>query len=158
MKRYSEIRSKIDEEINQLCDALFLKIDTYEEICKSKYKDINESKQKVNELIKSANDSIQQQKAYLRQLTINDNEVMACNQKMDELKKQIEKERKNLKKNILNNQIMKFVANKTKTVEEFLGTLKQQTFEFTVIFKVYFIYFYFLFNLMTVSYYIIENS
>ncbi len=28
---------------------------------------------------------------------------------------------------------MKFVANKTKAVEEFLGTLKQQTFEFTKI-------------------------
>ena len=31
------------EEINQQCDALFLKIDAYGEKCKSKYKEMNES-------------------------------------------------------------------------------------------------------------------
>ena len=41
------------EEINQQCDALFLKIDNYEEKCKQKYKEISEAKKKANELIKS---------------------------------------------------------------------------------------------------------
>ena len=44
------------EEINKHCDALFFKIDTYEDKCISKYKEMNEQKQKANELIKSVNE------------------------------------------------------------------------------------------------------
>jgi hypothetical protein len=44
------------EEINKHCDALILKIDAYEERCKSKYKEMNQQKQKANELIKSVNE------------------------------------------------------------------------------------------------------
>jgi hypothetical protein len=48
------------EEINKHCDALILKLDAYEERCKSKYKEMNESKKKANELIKFVNELIQQ--------------------------------------------------------------------------------------------------
>jgi len=122
------------EEINQLCDSLFLKIETYEKTCISKYKEMNELiKQKANELIKSVNESIQQQNAYLRQLKIDDNETSECNQKMDELKEQIEKERKNIKKSMFDNQIMKFEVNVTQLNEEILGKLFLLKFDFTVI-------------------------
>jgi hypothetical protein len=48
------------EEINQQCDALFLKIDVYEGKCKNKYKNKNQSKQQADELIKLVKQSIQQ--------------------------------------------------------------------------------------------------
>ena len=41
------------EEINKHCDALLLKIDTYEQKCLRKYKEMDESKKQANELIKS---------------------------------------------------------------------------------------------------------
>ena len=50
---------------------------------------MNESKQKANELIKSVNDAIKQQNAYLRQLKIDDKETSEHNQKINELKTQI---------------------------------------------------------------------
>ena len=122
------------EEINQQCDALFLKIDAYEEKCKSKYKEMNESvKQKANKLIKSVNESIKKQNEYLKQLMIDENEAIKCNQKMDELKAKIEEERKNIKKSMFDNQIMKFETNTATIGEEFLGKLMQHTFDFTVI-------------------------
>jgi len=64
------------EEINKHYDALFLKIDTYEEKCRRNYKEMNDAKKKANELIKSVNESIQQQNAYLRQLTIDGKKTM----------------------------------------------------------------------------------
>jgi len=121
------------EEINQQCDLLFIKIDTYEKTCISKYKEMNDAKKKANELIKSVNESIQQQNAYLRQLKIDDNETSECNQKMDELKKQIEKERKIIKKSMFDNQIMKFEVNVTQLNGEILGKLILREFDFTVI-------------------------
>jgi len=120
------------EEINKHYDTLILKIDNYEEKCKSKYKEMNYSKQKGKELIKLVNESIQQQNAYLRKLKIDDKVTIKYNQKMDEMKIQIEKERKNIKKSMFGNQIMKFEANKTKIDEEILGKLILPTFDFTV--------------------------
>jgi len=118
------------EKINKHCDALFLKIDTYEEKCKNKYKEMNESKKKANELIKTVDESIQQQNAYLRQLKIDEKETMECNQKMEELIEKIENERKNIKKSMFGYQAMKFNANSSSIDEEFLGNL---TLDFTVI-------------------------
>ncbi len=71
--------------------------------------------------------------SYLRQLKIDDNETSECNQKMDELKEQIEKERKNIKKSMFDNQIMKFEVNVTQLNEEILGKLILRKFYFTVI-------------------------
>jgi hypothetical protein len=79
------------------------------------------------------NESIQQQNAYLRQLKIDDNETSECNQKMDELKEKIEEERKNIKKSMFDNQIMKFQVNVTQLNEEILGKLILRNFDFTVI-------------------------
>ena len=94
---------------------------------------MNDAKKKANELIKAVNESIQQQNAYLRQLKIDDNETSECNQKMDELKEQIEEERKKFKKSICGNQIMKFQVNVTQLNEEILGKLILRNFDFTVI-------------------------
>ena len=120
------------EEINKHCDALLLKIDTYEQKCLNKYKEINESKKKAAELIKSVNETIQKQNAYLRQLKIDFKNIIAGNEKIDELRAQIEKERQRLNKTMFNNHIMKFEANKTTINEEFLGKLNYQNIEFTV--------------------------
>ena len=122
------------EEINLHCDALFKKISTYQEKCLKKYKEMSQSKQLTNELIKLVNDSIQKQNVYLNQLTIDDKETMACNQKMNDLKIQIGNRRKNIKKTIFENQIMKFQRNTASIDEEFLGNLIQTCmFSFSVI-------------------------
>ncbi len=84
------VKEKKIEEINKHCDALLLQIDVYEEKCKSKCKEMNQAKQKANELIKSVNESIKQLDAYLRQLKIDEKETIEYNQKMDELKTFIE--------------------------------------------------------------------
>ena len=46
------------KEIDQQCDELFEKITRYEEKCKSKYREMNEPKQRATELIKQVNDSL----------------------------------------------------------------------------------------------------
>ena len=127
---------KIDE-INKHCDALFLKIDSYEDRCKNKFKEMNESKQKANELIKLVNDSIQQQKEHLRKLKIDEKKTMECKQHMNELKTKMEKERKNIKKSMCDNQIMKFKSNKTTIGEKFLGRLCECEIDFSVIFFIF---------------------
>jgi len=124
------------EEINKHCDALILKLDAYEERCKSKYKEMNEQKQKANELIKSSNESINKQNAYLRKLTIDDKEAIDYIHKMNEFKTQIEEERKSIKKSIFSYH-MKFERNKTKIDEKILGELILPKFVFTVIFTVF---------------------
>jgi hypothetical protein len=121
-------------EINKHYEGLLKKIDTFEEKHVRKYNEMNiMSKQQDNEFVKLVNDSIQQQKDYLMQLKINDKETKACNEKIDDLKKKIEKERKNIKKSIFNNQCMKFEANTTSLDEASLGKLIQDTFDFDVI-------------------------
>jgi len=57
-KQVQLAKEKKTEEINQQCDALFLKIDTYKEKCPKKYEEMNEPKLKVKVLIKLVNDSI----------------------------------------------------------------------------------------------------
>jgi len=52
---------------------------------------------------------------------------------MDELKEQIEKERKNIKKSMFDNQIMKFEVDVTQLNGEILGKLILRKFDFTVI-------------------------
>ena len=118
-------------EINKQYDALFLKIDSYEEMCKSKYKGMNEPGPQTTELIKIAKDSIQQQEAYLRRLTIDDEEIIANNSNLTVLKAQIEKKRNNIKRFMYGDQVMKFEANKTH--EEILGKLILRTLNFNVI-------------------------
>ena len=126
------------EAINQNCDALLLKIDANEQKCLCKYKEMDESKKKANELIKSVNKTIQIQNAYLRQLKIDDKDIIASNQKIDELRTQIEKERKNMKKVMFDNQTMKFEANKATINEPFLGRLIYQNIELSVTIYIYF--------------------
>ncbi len=118
------------QEIDEHCDALFKKIATYEEMCIREYKQINESKQRVNEFIKSIQHAIQIQYEYLMQLRIDDKETIICNQKMQELKTQIESERKIIRKSIFHNKMMNFDANKSLIDEKLLGTLIQGAFEF----------------------------
>ena len=122
------------EEINRLCDSLFLKIDIYEKKCKCncKCKEINDSNKRANELIKSANESIHQQKAYLRQLKIDEKETVECNQMMYEMKKKIKKERKFMTNLIFGNEAMKFKPNSNSNDEEFIGELVHQKFELLV--------------------------
>ena len=59
----------------------------------------------------------------MRQLTIDDKETIKCNLKMDELKAQKEEERKNIKKSMFDDQIMKLVANKPSVDGTLLGKL-----------------------------------
>ena len=112
------------------------KIDTYEEKRKSKYNEASQSKDKSNELVELVNDSIKKQDAYLRKLKIDDKETMACNEKMSELKTKIEIERKNIKKLMLDDQIMKFETNMETIVEEFLGKLIDTTSDLAVIISI----------------------
>ncbi len=58
---------------------------------------------------------------------------MGCNQKMNEFKEHIEKERKNIKRSIFDNQVMQFEANISQIGEEFLGKLSSQKNYFTVV-------------------------
>ena len=79
------------------------------------------------------NDLIKQQNEYLKQLKIDDKETMKSNEKISEIKTEIEKERINFKKSMFSNQ-MNFESNTISIDEEFVGSLIQETFDFTVIF------------------------
>ncbi len=127
------------QEINQQSDLILQKIETYEEDCINKYKEIGESKHQANQLIKLVNDSIEQQNAYLMQLKIDDKETLACNERMNKLKAKIEIERKNIKKSMFGDQIMKFEANTSPIDKELIGKLIHHTTDFSVIIFSYFI-------------------
>ena len=75
------------KEISEIYDAYLSKIDSYEDRSKIKYREISLSEQKAKESIKLVNDSFKKQKEHLRQMKIDEEEIMACNQKMNELKK-----------------------------------------------------------------------
>jgi hypothetical protein len=98
-------------------------------------------KQKASELIKKINDKIQQKNEYLRQLRIDEDVTIACNQLMNELKKEIEteRERRNSKKSMFCNQTMKFEENNTQIGEKFLGKLIL-SFHFSVIITILLIF------------------
>jgi hypothetical protein len=139
-KNCSQLRKQVQSakenrinEINKHCEGLLKKIDLFEEKRIRKYKEMNLLKQQDDEFIKLVNESIQQQKDYLMQLKINDKETIACNEKIEELKTKIEKERKNIKKSVFDNQFLKFEANTTSIDEALLGKLIQDTFDFDVI-------------------------
>ena len=121
------------QEINQHCDVILQKIENYEEECINKYKELNESKHQANQLIKLVNDAIQQQNTYLMQLKIDDKETLACNEKMNKLKLKIENERKNIKKSMFGDQIMRFEANTSSIDKELIGKLIHHTTDFSVI-------------------------
>jgi len=127
------------KEINQQCDALFLKIGTYEEKCIRKYKEIHESKQKADELIKSVNETIQQQNTYLRQLNIDEKKTIELSEKISELKVEVKKEKFHFNESIFSNLTMKFEVNKTSIDDECLGKLTHHIQDLNVI--------YFLFSL-----------
>jgi len=131
------------KEINHQCDVLLHKIDTFEEKCIRKYREMNVSTQQVNELIDLVNSAIQQQNSYLMQLMIDDKDTMAYNVKMNELKSIIKTERKNIKKLMYDNQIMKFEVNSSSIDENLLGKLIHITPDFSVTIKFYSEYFFF---------------
>ena len=111
------------KEINQHSDALLQKVDTFEEKCIRKYKEMNVSTQQINELIDLVKDAIHQQNTYLMQLIIDDKDTMAYNVKMNELKSIIKTERKNIKKLMYDNQMMKFEVSTSPIDQDRLGRL-----------------------------------
>ena len=121
------------DNISNKFERILQKIENYEEECINKYKELNESKHQANQLIKLVNDAIQQQNTYLMQLKIDDKETLACNEKMNKLKLKIENERKNIKKSMFGDQIMRFEANTSSIDKELIGKLIHHTTDFSVI-------------------------
>jgi hypothetical protein len=116
-------KEKKTNEISQHSEILIKKIDIFEEECLKRYSEMNDPKQQAKELIKLANESIQQQNAYLKQLTIDDKYTISCYEQINDLNEIIVRERQNLIKSMFDNQIIKFHTNTTMIEEGVLGTL-----------------------------------
>ena len=97
-----------------------------------KYSEMNESKKQANELIKSVNEI---KKTSLDQLKIDDNDIITSNENIDQLRTQIEKEKKNMKNAMFDDQIMKFEATKASITEKILVKLIYKNIDFIIIFK-----------------------
>ena len=88
---------------------MFQRIEIYKASCLQAYREMKEERGKAKQLIKQVNAAIEKQKAYLKQLHLDDSQTIAANQQINKLNKLVEKERKTA---ILNGQQMKFEMNK----------------------------------------------
>ena len=107
-------------------------IESSEEMLLLKYKAIEKAKQQAKVLINLVNYYIQQLRTFLNQLSLDEKVPKAFSEKVNELKAKIDTEKKNFKKSIFDNHLLKFEANTTSIDENLLGTIIPGKFEFDV--------------------------
>ncbi len=105
-------------------DILIQRVNDYEKECMHKYSSANELKQHLAETIKLAEQSYEKEKAYLDNLCINEQEILAKNEQLKKLKESIENEKLNAQKIIFTERIMEFEKRKNSGVDASLGRFK----------------------------------
>ena len=96
------IKEKRIEEIEQQTNRFFQKIENFEQKRIRKFHQMQEPLQRADDLINEVNSFIQHKKDYLKQLILNDKETMNSNEKLKEIREKLDKEREELKNEMLN--------------------------------------------------------
>ena len=115
-------KEKLIKNINEHIETLIQKVNDYKKECLDSYSNIDEAKKQTKKLIDKTNTFIRQQKDYLNQLKIDDDEIFKANQNLIKMRKKLEKERVNIKKALFNNRMITF-ENDLLPVEDIMGTL-----------------------------------
>ena len=66
---------------------MFQRIEIYKASCLQAYREMKEERGKAQQLIKQVNAAIEKQKAYLKQLHLDDSQTIAANQQINKLNK-----------------------------------------------------------------------
>lgn len=120
------------ESTSQHAELFFNEIDQFEHRAKQKYKEMKGFYQNIKNRIKQGENLVKQQKVTLKQLNLNESEVLALHEKINTLKVKLQEERNNFKCEIFANTRMKFEANDKLTTETFLGKLNYDSIALTV--------------------------
>ena len=131
-----EVELATEERINEIkyyTKSMIHTIDRYERECLQNYVEINHSKHEAQEIFNQVKSFFQQQKPNNnQQLRISCQEAMDTNDKLNELKKRVDEERVNLKRLMLNNQLLKFEPNTSPATTKILGEFKYERINFNV--------------------------
>ena len=104
-------------------DALMAQLKEHKQKCFENYANMTSLKQKNKQLINEMDAFIHQQRGYMNQLQIDDNQLANANQCLLRLQEEVEKEHINHKKAIFNNRMPKFVSDEQPLIDELLGFL-----------------------------------
>ncbi len=119
-------------EIEKHSENMIEQIDLYEQNCIRRYSRTKQSKQQVDKLVNKINSLIQQQKCFLNQMEIDDQQMISSVKMLNELKRKIEEKRKNEANSMFDNQVIKFEVNNALIDKELIGVLKHQDIACTV--------------------------
>lgn len=110
------------QEIITSSSLLINRVDDYEQDTIDKYRKNFEFKKMLSDIIEKVNGFIKEQKSYLSQFVINENEIGLSNMKLDALKQKLE-ENLNIKKTLFNNRLMSFAMNTSPIDESIIGNI-----------------------------------
>ena len=110
------------QELIAKSELLIQRVDSYEQETVEKYAKNNEFKKMLSSIIDEVNSFLKDQKRYLSQFVINENEIGFSNIKLEELRLKLE-ENLNIKKTLFDNQLMCFYANKRQIDESMVGSI-----------------------------------
>lgn len=125
------------QEIYSSCDNLILKVNDHERDCLQNYTFLGQNNslfnQHVTDLTNKAKLTLEYHRDYLKRVKLNDNEMVKSNEKLNDLRRLIEKEKTFIKKTFFKNRLMEFVSNKTnQDTEMLIGYLKFNTIQLSL--------------------------
>ena len=131
------------QEIYSSSDKLIQKVNEHEKDCLRNFAFLSQNNsllnQHVAELTNKAKLTLDYHKDYLKRVKLNDNEMAESNERLNDLRRVIEKEKIHLKKTIFNNKLMEFVGNNVnQDTEALLGYLKLNTIDINLSVKIIF--------------------
>ena len=124
-RRVQLSKEKRIEEISVHTETLLQIIDNYERECIYNYCKLR--KDKANILINQTNSTVKRQRDYLKKLQIDDRVTVSLNEKLNELKSLIEKERKSIQIATFSDEPLKFETNRSTIDKELLVVLNTAT-------------------------------
>ena len=115
------------QEIHRCQDILMAQLKEQKQKCLNTYSNMESFKQKTKEFISEMNAFIRQQRDYMKQLQINDNELMTANDVLLKLQKEVDMKRLSVKKLIFNNELCNFLSDEPPVIDELLGSFTRES-------------------------------
>ncbi len=112
------------QELNTIIEKLMAEIDKFEMECKQSYSNLDDSfKDKVNRLINEAKSFLDEKQEYLKQMQLDEDEIIRINKISEDFQIELQKELTNLKKKIFGKKLIIFNSNLCKISPKTLGQM-----------------------------------
>jgi hypothetical protein len=119
------------QELIAKSELLIQRVHSYEQDTVEKYAKNTEYKKMLSTVVDEVNSFLKDQKRYLSQFIINENEIGFSNMKLEELRLKVE-ENLNIKKTLFDNRLMSFCINKTQVDESLIGNISFERIDTTL--------------------------